>query len=199
MTYLAYAGIGSRKTPDHILNIMSHIGAYLFGEGWTLRSGHADGADKAFEQGADDQRHMADAHFEKKEIYLPWKGFNGSTSTLHPERYPFSGQEISMAANVHPNWRACSPSAQRMHTRNVRQILGLEAIHGPVVIPVKFVVCWTDKGLLKGGTAQAIRIAQSCNIPVINLGAAKTPEYLEQLVLEVDSLQTKFKEEALAA
>ena len=24
-----YAGIGSRETPDHILNIMHHIGAYL--------------------------------------------------------------------------------------------------------------------------------------------------------------------------
>jgi hypothetical protein len=198
MTYLAYAGIGSRDTPEHILNIMSHIGAYLFGEGWTLRSGHADGADKAFEQGADDQRHMAECHFDRKEIYLPWKGFNGSTSRLHPELYPFSHDETLLAGRMHPAWHRCSPSAQRLHTRNVRQLLGLEAIHGPVVVPVKFVVCWTDKGLLKGGTAQAIRIAQSCDIPVINLGAAKTPEYLEQLVLEVDSLQKKFKE-AIAA
>jgi hypothetical protein len=195
MTYLAYAGIGSRETPGHILIIMHHIAAYLAGEGWTLRSGHADGADRAFEDGLESME-LPEAH---KEIYLPWRGFNGSSSNLHPEHHPFSDQERELAASMHPAWHKCSPSAQRLHTRNVRQILGCEAIHGPNVNPVKFVVCWTDKGLLKGGTAQAIRIAQSCDIPVINLGAAKTPEYLEQLVLEVDSLQKKFKEAAIAA
>jgi hypothetical protein len=197
VTYLAYAGIGSRETPKHILDIMSHIAGYLALEGWTLRSGHADGADKAFEQGLEIMElQLPEAH---KEIYLPWKGFNGSTSRLHPELYPFSGQEMSMAANVHPNWRACSPSAQRLHTRNVRQILGLEAIHGPIVTPAKFVVCWTEGGKMKGGTSQAIRIADSCDIPVINLGAATTMGALETMVLGIDSLQKKFKQEPVAA
>jgi hypothetical protein len=33
----------------------------------------------------------------------------------------------------------------------------------------KFVVCWTPGGLLKGGTAQAMRIAHAYGIPVFNL------------------------------
>ena len=39
-----YSGIGSRETPEHILNIMHHIGAYLATQGWVLRSGAANGA-----------------------------------------------------------------------------------------------------------------------------------------------------------
>ena len=62
-----YAGVGSQDTPEHILNIMHHIGAYLATQGWVLRSGAASGADASFEEGA--------IHGEgEMEIYLPWGG-----------------------------------------------------------------------------------------------------------------------------
>ncbi|ESX17541.1 hypothetical protein X766_16045 [Mesorhizobium sp. LSJC255A00] len=198
MSYLAYAGIGSRETPAVTLEVMHHIGAYLCSQGWTLRSGAAPGADTAFEKGVDD--HMANTmtngtgqFIRRKEIYLPWKGFNGSTSDLHPANVPFTDEQIYVARTTHPAWHRCSPSAQRMHTRNVSQILGSEFVNGPKVVPVKFVVCWTEGGKLKGGTAMAIRIAQACQIAVINLGEAKTAKELEALVLQVDSLQATFK------
>lgn len=41
MTYLPYAGIGSRKTPEAILRLMWLIGATLAANGFTLRSGGA--------------------------------------------------------------------------------------------------------------------------------------------------------------
>lgn len=48
-----YAGIGSRKTPKKILEQMRNISSFLAKEGYTLRSGGADGADSAFEDGCD--------------------------------------------------------------------------------------------------------------------------------------------------
>ena len=60
--------------------------------------------------------------------------------------------------------------------------------------PVSFVVCWTEGGLLKGGTAQALRIATALNIPIINLGSAQSAQELEALVLAIDELQASFKD-----
>lgn len=181
-----YAGVGSRDTPEHILTIMHHIGAYLATQGWILRSGAASGADAAFEEGSD----MSQG---EKEIYLPWAGFNFSKSELHPKNYPFSDQEKAFSAQHHPAWGKCSPSARLMHQRNLRQVIGCEQLHGPMVAISKFIVCWTERGLLKGGTAQALRIATSCNVPIINLGTATNAQELEELVLKVDELQNKLK------
>lgn len=200
--YLAYAGIGSRETPEHILTIMHHIGAYLCSEGWTLRSGAAQGADSAFEKGADDelarviqQMKMLGADGPTvKEIYLPWKGFNNSISRLHPELIPYTQQEIDFTASYHPAWDKCKPWAKRLHTRNKRQLLGTEHVNGPEVILSKFVVCWTRNGALVGGTAQALRIANALHIPICNLGSAKNEKELEQQLLSLDELQKKLKE-----
>lgn len=196
MSYHAYAGIGSRETPKHILTVMDHIARYLFTEGWTLRSGGANGADIAFGKAVEEEIIKAgkeDTFIKHMEIYLPWRGFNNNPSPLHPARIPFSEQEIEISSRMHPAWSKCSPSARLMHQRNLRQIIGCEAVNGPTVVPVKFVVCWTPGGKLAGGTAQAIRIAESCNIPVINFGKATTNQELEALVLEVDKLQTAAK------
>ena len=47
-----YCGIGSRQTPGEILEIMLLVSIKLRSQKWILRSGGADGADKAFETGA---------------------------------------------------------------------------------------------------------------------------------------------------
>lgn len=181
-----YAGIGSRETPEHILTIMHHLGAYMADQGWTLRSGAAQGADYSFEEGAVHQG-------GETEIYLPWKGFNFSKSELHPGNYPFSDEERAYAAQMHPAWNKCSPSARLLHQRNTRQLIGIEQLHGENVVVSKMLICWTEGGLLKGGTAQALRIATSLNIPIINLGRAQNADELEAMVLAVDEVQGKLK------
>ena len=197
MNYLPYAGIGSRKTPQHILLIMKNLASHLAYQGWTLRSGAAAGADTAFEIGADEY-HGSSSFFEGpsvKEIYLPWPGFNDSQSELHPRAIPFSEEEIAISMGHHPAWRNCSPSAKIMHQRNLRQMIGHQSICGDTVQPSKFVVCWTEGGAMKGGTSQALRLAIALNVPVINLGAALNENELEQMILEVDHLQNQFKKE----
>ena len=73
---LLYAGIGSRETPPDILLKMVKIGCHLAKMGWTLRSGGAPGADSAFEKGCD-------LGGGDKQIFLPWKGFQGNSSLLY--------------------------------------------------------------------------------------------------------------------
>ena len=67
-----YTCVGSRETPNHICDEMCKIGECLAGKGFRIRSGHADGADYAFERGA------------KKacDVYLPWATFNRNLPML---------------------------------------------------------------------------------------------------------------------
>jgi hypothetical protein len=183
---LYYAGVGSRETPVEMQTMMTQVAHYLQKEGWILRSGAATGADSAFEK---------EITNESKEIYLPWAGYNNHPSEFHPKAYPFTQQEQDFTAWFHPAWSKCSPSARLLHQRNTRIILGCESIHGPVVQPVKFVVCWTQGGQLKGGTAQAIRIAQNYKIPVVNFGLSKTKMELENQLLEIDAMQMIIRKE----
>jgi hypothetical protein len=158
-------------------------------------SGGANGADTAFEQGKETFLPTLPGSSLWKEIYLPWVGFNNNPSELHPRNYPFTEQEMELSAQLHPAWDKCSPSAKLMHQRNLRQLIGCEAIAGQQVVGSKFMVCWTESGAVKGGTGQAIRIASAFQIPIINLGRARSPAQLEALILEVDQLQSQFKKE----
>jgi hypothetical protein len=148
-----YAGIGSRETPDNILQKMNKIAIYLARGGWTLRSGGANGADLAFESGCDVVN-------GGKEIFLPWPNFNGSTSTLcSPTKDAFI-----KAATMHPVWEKLSYGARKLHARNIHQILGLKLND-----PANLVICWTKDGKEVGGTATAIKIAKEYNIKIVNL------------------------------
>jgi hypothetical protein len=124
----------------------------LAAAGWVLRSGGADGADSAFELGAHDVN-------APMEIYLPWRGFNGRASTLHTP----SALAFEIAAAHHPAWGRCSAAAQKLHARNVHQVLGADCN-----TPSTFILCWTPLDRL-GGTGQAIRIASTHNVRVFNM------------------------------
>lgn len=155
---LIYAGIGSRKTPDFVLHQMVDVAQQLSAR-WTLRSGHADGADMAFETGAITGN-------GKMEIFVPWFGFNGAP-TDHPDYIrPRATQELAeFSMQFHPNWGALSDAAKLLMMRNACQILGLTGDS-----PVDMVICWTQGGRQGGGTGQALRIAEHYNIPIFDLG-----------------------------
>lgn len=182
-----YAGIGTHKdTPENILVIMNDIASHLGSNGWTLRSGGAAECDTAFELGADRVNGA-------KEIYLPWSGYNHNKSKLSGDNYPFSPEEMDFTARMHPRWDRCAAFIRKLHARNTRIVVGLEAIHGPQVTPVKFGVCYTKNGKTEGGTGQGIRIMKALNIPVINLGEPKSPMELEALVLSIETLQQNLR------
>lgn len=147
-----YAGIGSRETPDDVLHRMRTIAGYLARKGWTLRSGAADGADSAFEEGA---RAAGGAC----EIWLPWLGFNGNPSKNLPSPAAFG-----IAAELHPAWEHLARAPRLLHARNCHQVLGAD-----LATPADFIICWTRGGLAKGGTGQSLRLAERHAIPVFNL------------------------------
>ena len=165
-----YAGIGSRETPAEFLKLFRDVASHLGRLGWDLRSGHAPGADQAFEQGCDKVEGY-------KTIYIPWKGFEGSDSTyyfnyeLHKQKpHELLQRCEDIAAAYHPAWDRLSDGAKKLHTRNVRQILG---IYKPAQ-DSKFIICYTADGKGGGGTGQALRIARDRNIPIFDAGKYKT-------------------------
>ena len=152
---LYYTGIGSRKTPKDILSLITKISLYLSKKGYILRSGGAEGADKAFEEGV---------LGELKEIYLPWPNFNNNEAIFTP----ISQEALKMAEKFHPYWINLKEGAKKLQARNCYQVLGKDLNK-----PSSFVICWTPGGKETGGTAQALRIAKEHNIKIFNLGNNK--------------------------
>lgn len=149
-----YAGIGSRDTPEDVLNYFYQLGYFFAVKGFTLRSGAAQGADKYFEYGSDKAN-------GKKEIYLPWGNFEGSSSSLVVSNI----EAYNIAEKFHPYWHNLSVGARKLQSRNSHQILGLD-----LKSPSSFVLCWTKDGKGQGGTGQALRVAQHYNIPIFDAG-----------------------------
>jgi len=144
-----YTGVGSRKTPENILNMMTLIARFLEQKGYILRSGGAQGADKAFEEGVTDPNN--------KEIYYAAQA---------------SPAAMDIAARFHPAWHKCSPYAQKLHGRNSFQVLGFD-----LNTPSEFLICWTPDGCTQhigrsfqtGGTGTAISIADHYGTRIVNL------------------------------
>ena len=157
-----YTGIGARKTPKAVLASMTRIAQALDAEGYTLRSGGADGADSAFEAGA-----------TNKIIYLPWARFRDHPSPYHH----VSNAAMALAAKHHPAWHLLNNYAKLLHGRNAYQVLGLD-----LMSKTDFVICWTPDGRVQGGTATAIKVAQSHAIPVYNLAAWSEKAVLKRVL-----------------
>jgi hypothetical protein len=149
------AGIGSRETPKDILKEMKTVGEWCRINGITVRSGHADGADWAFESGAQD---LCVA-------YIPWNGFNShfiSDATIVLPEYTKELMEI--AEQFHPAWEKLTHGVKKLIARDGLQVLGSD-----LKTHVNAVVCWTKRAQVVGGTGQALRMAQTYNIPIINM------------------------------
>jgi len=167
---LTYAGIGSRNTPIEVLDYMRRVAVRLARLGYILRSGAAAGADSAFEAGAVSAG-------GRTEIWLPWRGFND-----HADTGFFPGdQHFTKAQTLHPAWEHLTRGPRALHARNVGQVLGTDLAQ-----PVQFVLCWTPDGCesaatrsrTTGGTATAVVLASSINIPVFNFA---NPDAVERL------------------
>lgn len=172
-----YTGIGSRSTPRDVLYQMSELSLYL-SHTWVLRSGGADGADTAFEQGA------ISGNGERR-IYLPWKNYNGHSSQLCD--IPQKAFNVAMSVwnkTTNVPWYNLKQSVRLLMARNVLQVLGDD-----VFTPSAFVVCWTPDGCTSGaqrrketgGTGQAIAIADKCGIPVFNLQSMDLQDVYDEI------------------
>jgi len=141
-----YTGVGSRKTTLVVLNLMNRIAVKMASLGYTLRSGGAEGADKAFELGA-----------SMKEIYY--------AKDCTPEA-------MEIASKFHPAWHKCSEFARKLHGRNSFQVLGRQ-LNLPSQYCICWTPDGCNSHATRkystGGTGTAISIADAYKVPVINL------------------------------
>jgi len=93
-----YSGIGSRKTPEDMCHNLTLIAASLNIRGYRLRSGGAEGADKAFGVGANDP------------------------IVFRPKHATAAAIEVAKA--FHPAWHMCNDYVRSLHGRNAQIILG---------------------------------------------------------------------------
>lgn len=166
-----YTGIGSRETPIDIQNLMTRLAITLANYNWILRSGGAEAADHAFEIGA-----------TKKEIYLPWDGFNnkyadGISYLIIPE----TEQAREFVYDYHPSGLYLKPGPFKLMVRNTYQVLGAD-----LRTPSEVVFCWTVDGKASGGTGQALRIAKDYKIRIVNLfHPHQLDEWLEEINIKL--------------
>ncbi len=157
-----YAGIGSRKTPEHIQRLMTEIAEILERRKFKLRTGYAIGSDQAFCRGVSSSRN--------KEIY------NTDDCIINGDIVSYSKEDLKFAERMvkeyHPIPKVLSGDNRKLIARNTFQIFGI----GEVNVNSEFVICFTDDGAETnkttaetGGTGQAIRIAYDYGIPVYNL------------------------------
>lgn len=92
---LYYAGIGSRNTPQDILELMSKAAVALHKRGYILVSGGAKGADSAFASP------------------LPPEG------VIIYRAQDATEKAIIEASYYHPAWDKCTPYTKQLHGRNV--------------------------------------------------------------------------------
>jgi hypothetical protein len=165
-----YAGIGSRETPPNVCKEMFRLAQDLADRRWVLRSGGADGADSAFEEGCDENRGY-------KEIFLPWYGFNGrfevETTPGRLVTVPPLTNSLRRIANSVQHLDRMSQGVQKLKCRNVCQILGNIPGKSP---PTNVVICYQDPKKKTGGTLFAMNLTLKCHpiIPVFNMAVLKT-------------------------
>ena len=102
---------------------------------------------------------------ERIQVFLPWDNFNGYATW----RGPYVHVDIPIGASLlaekyHPNYNKLKDSTKKLMDRNTLQILGKRLND-----KVDYVVCYTSDGKASGGTGQAMRMAESYEIPIYNL------------------------------
>lgn len=152
-----YSGIGSRTAPKDILIAITDLAKWLAAQGYTGRSGGADGSDKAFQRGAE--------------------AVNGDFELYRP-KYA-TKESIELASKFHPAWHNCNDYARKLHGRNAQIVLGYE-----LDSPVSIVYCWTPGGKTIGGTGMGIRIAEHYKIDIKNLYDPKVLQEVLEMIAE---------------
>ena len=176
------AGIGARGTPEKYCQMFEEFGAYAMSQGWWIRSGHADGADYAFEKGA----------LKNTIVYLPYKSFNKKLPMLgRPHAEKELRDDAMKIVFYHQEYaRKLDRGVQMIKQRNVFQVLGTD-----LDTPSDIVVCWTIDGKVTGGTGLALEIARVHGIPIINLGAEPEMDIdtlIEAVHWEAETLESSY-------
>lgn len=168
-----YAGIGSRETPSNILSFIGKVSYLLAMKGFILRSGGARGADTAFIEGTYSARkpRRCEVYVASEKDGTKWDNVANTVIAEIPSK------AFDIASEHHPKFDLLSEYVKRLMARNVMQILGRSLDSA-----VDFVICYTHDGKDSGGTGQAIRVANTYDVPVFNLYNLEDYNSVKQII-----------------
>lgn len=178
-----YTGIGSRDTPLDVRRLMTEIAMHMQGWGYTVRTGVASAADRAFETGAGSM----------KEVYVPWDGWNEQRgiSSVTPASLTLARQVwehrrktawdglILETAHVAEKWEEIHPATQMLLAKTMCMILGRNLDR-----PSDTLICWSPSCRVIGISAHPIVLATISNIPVFNLADPETEDVIRAMLRE---------------
>lgn len=180
MEELFYTGVGSRDITDEEWDNIESVAKWL-AQWFVMRSGKAHGSDSAFESGVDLSEHK-----DRKEIYIPWAGFEGNE--IPGEVIPLDRPDsvnfaitLKYAREIHPAFDRMKQGGKKLHQRNIHQVLGRD-LGNPH--PSKFLLACSDEdknGDVKGGTRTAWMLAKKFDIPCFNIRGKTKREIFEFL------------------
>lgn len=184
-----YAGIGSRETPQEVLDTMTKVATYLESLGYTLNTGKTFKARPSTDPRYQKQYEERLA-FSKKydgKVGLDEEGADrafslGATKkNLFGVDTPIGTKEMQVMEEIHPNPNALKEGAKKLMARNTNQVFGAN-----LDTPVDFVLFYakeTDNPLRpKGGTGQAVEMARRKGIPTINMADTNWRDQLKTVL-----------------
>lgn len=171
--YIAYAVAANKNTPPEIIQQFVELAKWLEAKGFTVRvDGDKDGVSQAVEDATN-----------RKEVILPWKGFNNKES-----EFCWSNEASQHIAKKHsPVYDSIPDGVKKFLHRNARLIMG-----DKMRSPVSFLITWSDDGCetlqektsRTGFVSHQISITLGAVRPVFNL---KKPDAVQRLKQYVES------------
>lgn len=150
------------------------------------RSGGAKGMDYVLTQAIEELMQEGVSGF-KACVYIPHRLFNDlqwgklGHRVHYVKWFKNYSRAMGIAAECHPVWHHCDDYTRHMHARNVYEILGTD-----LNTPSDFVICHARtnrNGVVMGGTATAIKLANDRSIPIFN-GYTTSFEQLHEFLKE---------------
>ena len=187
---MTYAGIGSRETPQEVLDVMTQAAKYLDDLGYTLNTGktyptslndyfiktvhkgNRQAAEEAFKAKQAETERLTKLYGNK--VGMDEEGADrafsagASKKNLFSPMDKISDREMKVGEEIHPNWSALSSGAAKLMARNSNQVFGAK-----LDTPIDFVIFYaketTNPLRPAGGTGQAVEMARRKGIPTINM------------------------------
>jgi len=160
------ACIGSRQISEEQRVLFVNIGKFIVSGGDFISSGNAEGSDQMFASGGNSIKP------ENVIIYLPWKTYETYHLNLNNKIcYEPKKEWFELTAPFHGGWNNLSQGAKRLMARN----------YGIIHRADKVIALLNHKKQGGGGTGQGWRIAESLNIPRLDLNNKSFDEVVEFL------------------
>lgn len=170
--YKPYVIAANNDVPPEILTKFDELAKWLESLDYTVRVGGMEGIEDRIEK-----------LIGKKEVHLPWKGFNEKES-----RFTYnSPRAFAIAKMFSPTFDTLKKGVQIFQAKNARLIMG-DKMNSPAL----FLLCWTEDGAESlrertgrtGFTGHPIAIASGVGIQIFNLAK---PDAEQRLKFYVES------------